>query len=171
MGKSGKPRHAVDIFRVRYWYTGVTRELKFDTAYQAERQIEPEHFHVQDLRTVYPGKWRRYAVGENTPQKKLVMAVDLLAKGSAHELTHPLWLILKKLNSEKFKAESYLRLLNPSIQSIVMRSGTDRHLSGSLIQILKPMSSYDEVRWMRSRYWFYTGIGQKCRMTGSKQKP
>lgn len=46
MGKSGKPRHAVDIFRVRYWYTGVTRELKFDTAYQAERQIEPEHFHA-----------------------------------------------------------------------------------------------------------------------------
>ena len=96
MGKSGKPRHAVDVFRVRYWYTGVMRELKFDTAYQAERQIEPEHFHVQDLRTVYPGKWRRYAVGENTPQKKLVMAVDLLAKGSAYELIHPLWFILKK---------------------------------------------------------------------------
>lgn len=80
---------------VRYWYTGVMRELKLDTAYQAERQIEPEHFHVQDLRTVYPGKWRRYAVGENTPQKKPVRAVDLLAKGSAYELIHPLWLILK----------------------------------------------------------------------------
>lgn len=126
MGKSYKPRHAVDIFRVRYWYTGVMQELKFDTAYQAERQIEPEHFHVQDLRTVYPGKWRRYAVGENTPQKKLVMTVDLQAKGSAHELNHPLWLILKRLSSEKFKASSYIRLLNPAIQSIVMRPGTDR---------------------------------------------
>ncbi len=139
MGKLLKPRHAVDVFRVRYWYTGVMRELKFDTAYQAERQIEPEHFHVQDLRTVYPGKWRRYAVGENTPQKKLVMAVDLLAKGSAYELFHPLWLILKKLSSEKFKAESYLRLLNPAIQSIVMRSGTDR-LGAPLVWI--PYSNF-----------------------------
>lgn len=126
MGTSCKPRHAVETFRVRYWYTGVMRELKFDTAYQAERQIEPEHFHIQDLRTVYPGKWRRYAVGENTPQKKLVMTVDLQANGSAYELNHPLWLILKKLNSEKFKAASYIRLLNPAIQSIVMRPQTDR---------------------------------------------
>ncbi len=126
MTKSLKPRNVVDVFRVRYWYTGVMHKLKFETAYQVERKIEPDHFRLQDQRTVYPGKWRRYAVGENTPQKKLVLTVDQQAKGSAYELNHPLWLILKKLSSDKFKATSYIRYLNPTIQSVVMRPQTDQ---------------------------------------------
>ncbi|WP_316678535.1 hypothetical protein [uncultured Tolumonas sp.] len=126
MVKEKKMRHAVDVFRVRYWYRGVMRELKLNTAYKVERQIEPEHFHIRDRRTVYPVKWTRYKLGENTPQKKLVLTTDNLAKGSKYELDHSLWTILKKLTAKNFKATEYIQSLDPTIQALILQSPKNR---------------------------------------------
>lgn len=126
MIKEKKIRHAVDVFRVRYWYRGVMRELKLNTAYKVERQIEPEHFHIRDQRTVYPVKWKKYELGKRTPQKKLVLTTDSLAKGSKYELEHPLWTILKKLTSENFKAIEYIHSLDPTIQALILQSPKNR---------------------------------------------
>lgn len=128
LAKSQKHRrHPVDTFRVRYWYAGVERTLNCDSAYKVERRIEPDHFHYQHQRTTYPNKWRRsYVTGNNTPQSKLVHEVDLRVTGSARELNHPLWLILKQLDSGKIRIPICISNLDPAIQAIIMQPQNER---------------------------------------------
>ena len=118
-------RHPVDVLRVRYWFQGVLKALDCQTAYQLEKLLEPEHFRRQHQRTVYPSKWNRYGAGENTPQIRLVRKVDGHAAGSARELNHPLWAILKTMGRKTVSMADWIGRLDPGVQSIMLQARHD----------------------------------------------
>jgi len=87
--------------------------------------LEPEHFRRQHQRTVYPSKWSRYAAGENTPQIRLVRKVDIHAPGSARELNHPLWAILKSMGKRMGSIADWIGRLDPAVQSVMLQPRHD----------------------------------------------
>lgn len=118
-------RHPVDVLRVRYWYQGVMKSLDCQKPYQVEKHLEPERFKRQNQRTAYPNKWGRYASGEHTPQVRQVRKVESHVPGSARDLNHPLWAILKVMGSKPVSAADWMGRLDPAVQSCVLQPQHD----------------------------------------------
>lgn len=119
-------RHPIDTFRVRYWYQGIAKALDCqESSYQVEKRLERERFTRKNGRTSYPGKWSRYAQGMHTPQVRYVRSFESQVPGSARELNHPLWAILKRADSKSINATDWMTRLDPSVQMCVFRSQHD----------------------------------------------
>lgn len=124
--KSANPaRQPVDVLRVRYWYQGIIKALGCSNAYQIEKRLEPERFKRQNQRTAYPNKWGRYAIGEHTPQARHVRNVDAQVPGSAQELNHPLWAILKVIENKQVSTIEWMSRLDPAVQACVLQPRHD----------------------------------------------
>ncbi|SMC25645.1 hypothetical protein SAMN02745857_02226 [Andreprevotia lacus DSM 23236] len=119
-------RDPVDILRVRFWYQGIAKALDCQqSSYQVEKRLEQGRFARKDGRTSYPGKWSGYAQGEHTPQARFVRLFESQAAGSARELHHPLWAILKRIGSQPIIAADWMSRLDPSVQTCVFRPQHD----------------------------------------------
>jgi hypothetical protein len=114
-------RDVINTLRVRYWYEGLKSRAQLKTAYQLEQHFDEMSFKKDDAGKIvhYRNKWSRYERGHNTPQARLFQRVDALEPGSARELNHPLWDVLKKTAPKKTSEEAFLRRLEPEVQRII----------------------------------------------------
>jgi hypothetical protein len=131
-------RSSIDVLRVRFWYEGVKLKTGCTTAYQLERLFEPLAAGV-DNRTSFRNKWIRYATGKHTPRDSLVRKVEKQVAGSARELDHPLWDILRLENQCPENIDKWLGKLEPRVQAIVYRCSSDK--SGQAVLMRRTFSS------------------------------
>lgn len=119
-----KTRHPCDVLRVRYWFQGLMQRVGSQSAYELEHEIEPRSFARSNGRLIYRGKWKRYEYGMSCPRVNLQMAVDSRFPGSRHELNHPIWSILKEINSDNLDVETWFEMLDPNLRLIVYKRGS-----------------------------------------------
>lgn len=135
-------RHPCDVLRVRYWFQGLMQRVGSQSAYELEHEIEPRSFARSNGRLMYRGKWKGYEYGMNCPREKLQRAVDSRFPGSRYELNHPIWSILKKINSANLDVETWFEVLDPKLRLIVYKRG----------------STADGSVWIRKRFSKKLGV-------------
>ncbi|MFC3626897.1 hypothetical protein ACFOKJ_12275 [Vogesella amnigena] len=140
-------RDPVDVMRVRYWYQGIMTTLDCQNPYQVEKLLEPERFKRKHQRTEYPNKWGSYVAGEHTPQIRHVRKVEIKVPGSARELNHPLWAILKmKMEGKEVSSIEWMGRLDPTVQTCVLQP---QHDCFGAPRMLAPFSSRQGQKLLR----------------------
>jgi len=116
----------IDQLRTRHWFYTVAQLAQREastpaapTAYALERRFEPEGFKVRDGETIRRNKWRSYEKGVHVPNRKLVQKIDEKLPGSAAQLNHLLWQVLKAEMISDDDFESYIALLSKEVQRCV----------------------------------------------------
>jgi len=112
-------RRLINLLRVRYWYEGVKQRTGLATAYQLERHFEPLTKTEIDKRTPFRNKWSGYQAGKHKPGAALTNLVDAEILGSARELNHPLWEVLRLGERVLPKIDDWMEKLEPRIQAVV----------------------------------------------------
>lgn len=120
-------RDLLEIVRVIFWYEGVRKRSKLNTAYALEQYFEPESFRrrADNDRPSYRCKWQSYEFGIHTPQARLTERVNSILPGSLQELHHPLWDVLKNKPSRSTYSETFLQRLNPETLSVMFEKVGD----------------------------------------------
>lgn len=133
----GARKDVTDVLRTVFWYEGLLLQTKEKTAYRLAKIFDPDLFGIKDGVPFNSGKWQKYAKGENTPSSQKVMVVDLVASGSASEINHVLWKVLRlKYRSTAANITSSLRQLDPSIQSVIYgRKNADGSLTRNEVNL------------------------------------
>lgn len=112
-------RRLINILRVRYWYAGVKQKTGLSTAYQLERYFEPLTKTAIDKRTPFRNKWSRYQSDKHKPGTALASLVDAKVPGSARELNHPLWDVLRLGEQVLPKIDTWMEKLEPRVLMVV----------------------------------------------------
>lgn len=107
---------------IRYWYSKLRARAGLTSDYSMEKTFEPDAFSYSTGGAVEyrKNKWSNYRKGIHRPQSKLLKMVEKIAHGSTRELNHPLWLVLDLTNVKIFDDDSFLRLLVPEVQRLVL---------------------------------------------------
>jgi hypothetical protein len=126
-------RRLINRLRTLYWYIGLQRKTQLTTAYQLENHFEPQG----NIETPAKNKWSKYPAGKHKPGPTLIALVDAKAPGSAREINHPLWEVLRLGDRALPKIDVWLEKLEPRVQAIVYRSSKEGGIS-----IAKQRQSY-----------------------------
>lgn len=118
------PRESLKSLSTRYWYESLRMSAGLTTPYSVEQQFEPNAFSLNSSGGIaYKiNKWSKYKRGLNTPRPKMLDMIERQSPGSTRELNHPLWMALDIRNSQIFAGDSFLRLLVPNVQSLLLHS-------------------------------------------------
>lgn len=114
-------RHLINRLRTHYWYMGLLQKTKLTTAYQLEKHFEPQ----RNIGIPAKNKWSKYPAGKHKPGPALIALVDGKAPGSAREINHPLWEVLRLGDRVLPKIDVWLEKLEPRVQAIVYRASKD----------------------------------------------
>ena len=108
-------RDIVDTIRTIYWYYGLCGRIGKWTVYMLEKTFEQIPY------TKKKGKWRYFRDGRRTPRTPLVIRADShpLGKGSAREINHVLWEVLRPGFRLRRDTNHWLQQLSPDVQNIV----------------------------------------------------
>lgn len=120
-------RRLINRLRTHYWYVGLQRKTQLTTAYQLEKHFEPQ----DNIGTPAKNKWSKYPAGKHKPGPTLIALVDAKAPGSAREINHPLWEVLRLGDRVLPKIDVWLEKLEPRVQAIVYRSSKDGGISSA----------------------------------------
>lgn len=147
-------RDLVEFVRVRFWYEGVRKRSKLNTAYALEQYFEPESFRrrANNYKPSYRCKWQNYEIGLHTPQPRLLERVNSLLPGSFQELCHPLWDVLKLKPNRSTLSEIFLQRLNPEVLAVLFKHADDMEVhferakvTSALITKLKKIANLDAL--------------------------
>lgn len=119
--KAALPQDPVEVLRRQYWFEGLRLETGLKTAYALEKHFEPNSFKEKAGVSFYRNKWRNYERGLNTPNSRLVDLVEVRQPGSAGELRHVLWELLREDCRVAHRGDALLRQLRPEVQAIMFR--------------------------------------------------
>jgi hypothetical protein len=128
----------INVIRVRFWYAGVKQKTGLTTTYQLERHFEPLTKTAIDKRTPFRNKWSKYQAGKHTPGAVLVSLVDAKIPGSARELNHPLWEVLRLGERVLPKIDVWMEKLEPRVQAVVYHPPQD---GMNALKLRKPYTS------------------------------
>ncbi|MBK5396641.1 hypothetical protein JFU47_07945 [Pseudomonas sp. TH39(2020)] len=152
--KIAPKRDLVEFVRVRFWYEGVRKRSKLNTAYALEQHFEPESFRrrAANDKPSYPCKWKKYEIGLRTPQPRLLERVNSLLPGSLQELRHPLWDVLKLKPNRSTLSEIFLQRLNPEVLVVLFKHADDMEVpferakvTSAIITKLKKIANLDAL--------------------------
>lgn len=126
--RRGRPaRHPIDALRTQFWFNLVSQFAK-KTAYQLEKEFQPENFRRDEAWLVRSRRWDRYREGKMVPKDELIDRVEGAYPGFADWFRAPFW--------EAFKAgalsqEEVNRLLltlepEPGIPGILFKPADGR---------------------------------------------
>lgn len=134
-------RDLAEILRVIFWYEGVRRRTKLDTAYALEQYFEPESFgrRTNNDRPSYRCKWQSYQIGLHTPQLRLLEMVNSLLPGSLQELRHPLWDVLKLKPNRSTLSEIFLQRLNPEVLAVLFKKVDEMEVHFERAKVTLPL--------------------------------
>jgi hypothetical protein len=139
-------RRLINRLRTRYWYVGVKQKTGLTNAYQLERHFEPLTKTDIDSRTPFRNKWSKYQADKSKPGPALTSLVDAKIPGSARELNHPLWDVLRLGERVLPKIDSWMETLESRVQAIVYPPPKDPMHVWKLRQPYTPTLSYKLVK-------------------------
>lgn len=124
-------RENIDRIRTIYWYEGVRIVTGAPNACALERLIEPESFGINEFEVPFHrNKWAKYKYGNNTPSVPQVKRVNMHVAGSAKELNHVLWKVLRHSTNVSEHAHDWLQQLAPELQLLVFDCDDNFRLRG-----------------------------------------
>lgn len=124
-------RRLINRLRTQYWYVGLQQKAQLATAYQLEKHFEPQDKTKDGIPLPAKNKWSKYQAGKHKPGAALVTLVDAKAPGSARDINHPLWEVLRLGDRVLPKIDNWLEKLEPQVQAIVYRSAKDGGISAA----------------------------------------
>lgn len=152
-----------DLIRIIYWYRGLSLRLKTQSHYEVGKRIEPAAYWVtEDGRSHYHrNKWSKYAIGKHRPNMGLIQRADAICPGSAIEINHVLWKMLRqrptgRVEIEKLEAGLCARarqiLLRWETQCIGTRGQVNEPFARQL-QMLDCLDSFAAMQLQCERAW------------------
>lgn len=113
-------RDLVEKFRTIYWYEFLRQKTGLESAYSLEKRFEPAAFKLgpNDQVLCHRNKWSSYRSGKRTPRRSLVERVERQAQGSAHQINHVLWDVLRLQKSALEHSAEWVSRLDLEIQKI-----------------------------------------------------
>lgn len=120
----------IDVMRTVYWSHGLMLRIDAQSGYALQKVLEPQSFRKNaDGITIHNGKWLTYLKGRHVPRESLIQRVESLFLGSAREINHVLWQVLKSKTPISPYANNWLRQLNADVQNILFCSADYEALS------------------------------------------
>jgi hypothetical protein len=120
----------IDIMRTVYWSHGLMLRIDAQSGYALQKVLEPQSFRKNaDGITTHNGKWLTYLKGRHVPREGLIRRVEGIFLGSAHEINHVLWQVLKSKHPISPYANNWLLQLNANVQNILFCSVDSEALS------------------------------------------
>lgn len=116
-------RDQTDVLRCVFWHHGLRRQVNASSAYRLEQLFEPDSFRTVDKIRRNRNKWQKYAKGQHIPCAGLVEKVEQRVPGSAKDLNHVLWQILRLNKPLSENREKWLSQLQPSLTTLIVTSG------------------------------------------------
>lgn len=115
-------RDITDALATVYWYRWVRRAAGHGTPYAISRLVEPNsHWSKGSGERFHRNKWPKYARGQHRPNDGLVNATERLFPGSARQIRHPLWEVLKRPPRSARSIEKFEAMLRPDVQALILR--------------------------------------------------
>ncbi len=114
-------RDSVDQLSVALWYETIRHQTKFESTYQIEKYYE-EKFGSNNSSNYFRNKWRKYKLGLHTPRKELIEQIGNEIPESATIINHPLWPLLKNLDSAEKNSHSFIAQLSPKVSALFFKS-------------------------------------------------
>ncbi|MBW9335675.1 hypothetical protein FEE59_19360 [Herbaspirillum sp. RU 5E] len=125
----GPRKDIVDAIRTVYWCRGVLERLGLNSVYKLEQCLDGSSFKRSNGTTSPSHKWQKYSRGSNTPRSREVDLAETRAPGTAQQLRHILWDVLKTESPDPVDIHQWLARLQPSSQGILF-VGAPTALSG-----------------------------------------
>lgn len=152
--RSGSIRRArrdkVDRLRTKFWYLSLCGRIGKWTVYMLEKTFEQIPY------TMKKGKWRYFRDGRRVPASALVTRADNhpRGKGTAREINHVLWKVLRLDFDLRRGADFWLHQLSPDVQNIFFITDLDpvdgkyyerRRIDGRQLRALERQASLDSL--------------------------
>lgn len=118
---SGRARRDIaDALATVYWYQWIRWASPARTPYAVGRTVEPDaYWSSDDGERFHRNKWPKYARGWHRPHATLVERAERVFPGSARQIRHVLWEILKQPPSAAASVSRLERMLRPEVQSLI----------------------------------------------------
>jgi hypothetical protein len=150
----------LDGTRTMYWYSGLRAAQGVTSAYAMEKIFEPDSFGRPKSSLQYRHKWQRYARGEHTPQRRIIEIADAIVSGSAAEIEHPLWKLLRIDMRGLPCGNALLRELTSDLQQAVFdlskvphRVFARRRLTARLLNRIEQLAGLDALAALLILFW------------------
>jgi hypothetical protein len=159
----------LDGTRTLYWYSGLREAQGVTSAYAMEKIFEPDSFGRPKSSLQYRHKWQRYAHGKHTPRRRIIEMADAIVSGSAAEIEHPLWTLLRTDMRGLDCGSTSLRLLTSDLQQTVFdlsrvphRVFARRRLTARLLDRIEQLAGLDALAALLILFWEAIGNSRQA---------
>lgn len=119
--RRGRPaRHPIDVIRTQFWFNLVS-QFSQKTAYQLEKEFQPESFRRDEAWLVRSRRWDRYREGKMVPKEELIDRVEGVYPGFADWFRAPFWEAFKAGPLSQEEVNRQLLALEPGIPDLLFK--------------------------------------------------